>query len=50
LGEGALASSTGSGGGDFFFFGLVSAGDEKGETSSLGFERTRPSPKVRRRP
>merc|ERR1719271_312910 len=41
LGEGALASSTGSGGGDFFFFGLIfSTGDEKGETSSLGFERT----------
>merc|ERR1719174_3518354 len=38
-GEGALASSTGSGGGDFFFFGF-STGDAKGETSSLGFERT----------
>ena len=34
-----MASSTGSWGGDFFFFGF-SAGDAKGETSSLGFERT----------
>ena len=39
LGDGSLASSTGCGGGDFFFFGLVfSTGDEK--ASSLGFERT----------
>ena len=37
----ATVMTTGSGGGDFFFFGFVfSTGDEKGETSSLGFERT----------